>query len=140
MSTVNCMKVPILSRILRRRSGNFHRAAMLAHTIPPRPHRVENDTNVDDPLITNCPDCGAAMDAERCRTALAVYNRPTTRAPTCPSSENDRSSHCDMWEPEWEGLYGGERFRPRHVLAAPQSGNSGLAGRQRWCRFPRRVA
>jgi TolA-binding protein len=56
---------------------------------------VENDTNVDEPLIQNCPDCGAAMDVSDVEPLSAVIC-PTCGAPTTVSSMIDHFQLVDM--------------------------------------------
>ncbi len=56
---------------------------------------VDNDTNVDEPLIQNCPDCGAAMDVSEVEPLSAVIC-PTCGAPTTVSSMIDHFQLVDM--------------------------------------------
>ena len=56
---------------------------------------MENDTNVDAPLIQNCPDCGAAMDVSDVEPLSAVLC-PTCGAPTTVSSMIDHFQLVDM--------------------------------------------
>ena len=59
------------------------------------PTIVENNTNVDEPLIQNCPDCGAAMDVSEVEPLSAVLC-PTCGAPTTVSSLIDHFQLVDM--------------------------------------------
>ncbi|MDR3401821.1 MAG: protein kinase [Chthoniobacter sp.] len=56
---------------------------------------MENDTNVDEPLIQNCPDCGAAMDVSEVEPLSAVVC-PSCGAPTTVSSMIDHFQLVDM--------------------------------------------
>jgi serine/threonine protein kinase len=56
---------------------------------------VENDTNVDEPLIQNCPDCGASMDVTDVEPLSAVIC-PTCGAPTTVSSMIDHFQLVDV--------------------------------------------
>ena len=56
---------------------------------------MENDTNVDDPLIQNCPDCGAAMDVSDVEPLSAVIC-PNCGAPSTVSSMIDHFQLIDM--------------------------------------------
>ncbi len=59
------------------------------------PDPVENDTNVDEPLIQNCPDCGVAMDVSEVEPLSAVVC-PSCGAPTTVSSMIDHFQLVDM--------------------------------------------
>ncbi|MEP6667898.1 MAG: protein kinase [Chthoniobacter sp.] len=56
---------------------------------------MDNDTNVDEPLIQNCPDCGAAMDVSEVEPLAAVVC-PACGAPTTVSSMIDHFQLVDM--------------------------------------------
>ncbi|MEI9895251.1 MAG: protein kinase [Chthoniobacter sp.] len=56
---------------------------------------MENDTDVDEPLIQNCPDCGAAMDVSEVEPLSAVVC-PACGAPTTVSSTIDHFELVDM--------------------------------------------
>ncbi len=56
---------------------------------------MENETNVDEPLIQNCPDCGLAMDVSEVEPLSAVVC-PSCGAPTTVSSLIDHFQLVDM--------------------------------------------
>jgi hypothetical protein len=89
--------LPIFSSHLAEPRGKFRtRNHPRAFESPFTPRTtVENDTNVDEPLIQNCPDCGAAMDVSDVEPLSAVIC-PTCGAPTTVSSMIDHFQLVDV--------------------------------------------